>query len=136
MDARYDQIAESYGTDLGVDPPSGRSPAGVQRGSSALGWPNMMGWSAARIVSSSVEFLALRCVIIRQLIERWTRRSSPAARSSQSVAVVITGGFRCSGWEEDPVTKPVREPLLVDLACRYREHCFNGVVGVGLLVVP
>jgi len=65
-----------------------------------------------------------------------TRLTSPAARSSQSVAVVITGGFRCSGWEEDPVAKPVREPLLVDLACRYREHCFNGVVGVGLLVVP
>ncbi len=49
---------------------------------------------------------------------------------------VITEWLPRSSLEGGPVTKPVCEPRLVDLACCHRKHRFNGVVDVGLLVVP
>ena len=38
--------------------------------------------------------------------------------------------------EGDSLAKPGREPWLVDLSCSHSEHRCNGVVGVGMLVVP
>lgn len=49
---------------------------------------------------------------------------------------VITEWHLGSGSEGDPFAKPVHEPGLVDLACRNGEHRFDGVIGVGVLVVP
>jgi hypothetical protein len=49
---------------------------------------------------------------------------------------VITEWLVVSGSEGDPFAKPAHEPGLIDLPCRYREHCLDGIVGAGLLVVP
>ena len=48
----------------------------------------------------------------------------------------ITEWHLDSGSEGDPVVESVREPGLVNLSCSDGEHCLDGIVGVGLLVVP
>ena len=75
-----------------------------------------------------------------------TANSSLTADTYISPALCGAGGGsrpviteRVSGLrflEGDPFAEPAREPGLVDLPCRHRKHRFDGVVGVGLLVVP
>ena len=64
------------------------------------------------------------------------RDSAGSALVASSFGPGLSSGFLGSVPEGDPIAEPTCEPRLVDLAAGYGEHCVDGVVGVGMLVVP
>lgn len=96
-------------------------------------------WSQMPVVNRAVPADGRLCggpIVLRDSIAGGRRTVRLKRARRERFRSGITDWHLGSGSEGDPFAKPVREPGLVNLACRDGEHCLDGIVGVGLLVVP